>query len=100
MENSCLYEIRWLRGPQNSKSEIVDDIPLFLLNQVFRRFTEFKIGNLRWKTAAIYEIRCIGGSESLKSAILDGKQLFLSNQVFRRSRELKIGYFGLKTAVL
>ena len=122
MENSCFYKIRFLGGSGSLKSAILDGKRLFLLNQVFRRSRELKIGNFRWKTAVFiksgvqevqkaqnqhfqmenscfYKIMVLGCSGSLKSAILDGKQLFLLNQVFRRSRELKIGNFAWKTAV-
>ena len=51
MENSCFYEIRCLGGPESSKSAIWDGKQLFLLNQVFKRSTELKIGYFRWKTA-------------------------------------------------
>ena len=94
MENSCFYEIRCLGGPESSKSAILNGKQLFLLNQVFKRSTELKIGYFRWKTAVFiksgvqevqraqnrlfwmenscfYEIRCLGGPESPKSSILD-----------------------------
>ena len=31
MENSCFYKIRWLGGPQSSKSAILDENPLFFM---------------------------------------------------------------------
>ena len=99
MENSCFYKIRVLGCPGSLKSAILDGKQLFLLNQVFRRSRELKIGNFRWKTAVSIKSGFQPGPESLKWAISDGKQLFLLNQVFGRSRELKIGYFGWKTAV-
>ena len=121
MENSCFKKIRFLGGPESSKSTILDGKQLFVKNQLSRGSRELKIGCHRWKTAVLTKsavqevrraqnrlfqienscfkkIRCLGGPESSKSAILDGKQLFVRNQVFRRSRELKIGYFRWKTA--
>ena len=75
MENSCFYKIRFLGGPESLKSATLNGKQLFLLNQVFRRSRELKIGNFGRR-----------------------KQLFLLNQVFRKFRELKIGNFGWKTA--
>ena len=50
MENSCFYKIRVLRCSGSLKSAILDGKQLFLLNQVFRRSRELKIGYFRWKT--------------------------------------------------
>ena len=99
MENSCFYKIMVLGCSESLKSAILDGKQLFLLNQVFRRSRELKIGNFRWKTAVSIKSSFQPGPESLKSAILDGKQLFLLNQMFGRSRELKIGYFRWKASV-
>ena len=51
MENSCFYKIRCLGCSGSLKSAILDGKQLFLLNQVFRRSRELKIGNFAWKTA-------------------------------------------------
>ena len=51
MENSCFYKIRVLGCSGSLKSAILDGKQLFLLNQVFRRSRELKIGNFAWKTA-------------------------------------------------
>ena len=122
MENSCFYKIRVLGCPGSLKSAILDGKQLFLLNQVFRRSRQLKIGFFRWKTAVFiksgvqevqraqnrqfqienscfYKIRFLAGSRKLKIGNFGWKRLCLFNQLFKRSREPKIGYLKRKTAV-
>ena len=99
MENSCFYRIRYLggpdslksaffdknrflRGPKSSKSAIWDGRQLFLLNQVFKRSTELKIGYFRWKTAVFIKS---GGQEVHRAQ--------------NRQSQMKNRYFFMKLGV-
>ena len=94
MENSCFYKIRVLGCPGSLKSAILDGKQLFLLNQVFRRSRQLKIGFFRWKTAVFIK----SGVQEVQRA--QNRQFQIENSCFYKirflagSRKLKIGNFG------
>ena len=98
IENSYLYQIRCLGGPESSKSAILDGKQPFISNQVFRRSIELKIGFFRWKTAVIIQ----SGVQEVQRAQnrlfqIENSRLYQIR--FLGGPEIKIGYFRGKTAV-
>ena len=94
MENSCFYKNRVLGCSGSLKSAILVGKQLFLLNQVFRRSRQLKIGFFRWKTAVFIK----SGVQEVQRA--QNRQFQMENSCFYKirflagSRKLKIGNFG------